>query len=96
MSKRIEHETCFYCDALVACNIERDHFPVPKRAGGTHTVRCCLSCHDMKDRFNVGDWPFSWVGRVISDLPKLSRETRIFLAKTLALCIASAKKNSPS
>jgi hypothetical protein len=32
---------------------------------------------------NVGDWNSVMMGKVIADFPKLSRETRIFLAKAL-------------
>lgn len=35
----------------------------------------------MKDRFRLDGWPDNWVQKVIDDFPKLSRETRIFLAK---------------
>jgi hypothetical protein len=48
MSDADTREPCFYCHGLVA---ERygagDHFPIPKRHGGTATVSCCSSCHDM-------------------------------------------------
>ena len=38
----------------------------------------------MKDRFGFDDWPEDWVEKVIADFPKLSRETKLFLAKILA------------
>jgi hypothetical protein len=31
----------------------------------------------------LGDWNFEMVGKVLADFPKLSRETRIFLAKCI-------------
>jgi hypothetical protein len=83
---------CFYCDCLVSKgNLEEDHFPVPRANGGELVVTACKSCHDMKDRFNLGDWPSGWVGAVINDWHKLSRETRIFLAKALRLVYTEVK-----
>jgi hypothetical protein len=78
-------KTCFYCDALVSGAGKGDHFPVPDRHGGAETVPCCQSCHDMKDRFQISDWPVEWISKVIADFPALSRETRIFLAKAISL-----------
>jgi len=80
-----EEKTCFYCGALVANGGEDDHFPVPAAAGGEITVPCCISCHDMKDRFPLGTWPPDWIQKVIDDLPKFSRETRLFFAKAIRL-----------
>lgn len=74
---------CFYCGALVSGNGRGDHFPIPRNAGGTETVPCCESCHDMKDRFALEAWPVEWIGKVIADFPNLSRETRLFLARCL-------------
>ncbi len=77
---------CFYCQALVARNnLEMDHFPIPESAGGQVTVPACRGCHDMKDRFNIEDWPAGWLAKVMLDFPRLSRETKIFLAKALGM-----------
>lgn len=77
---------CFYCGALVAKNdVELDHFPVPQHAGGEATVPACRTCHGMKDRFPLKAWPTEWIAGVVADFPHLSRETRLFLAKALAL-----------
>lgn len=78
---------CFYCDGLVARRSQSlgDHFPIPKRFGGDVIVPCCESCHDMKDRFRLEDWPVEWVSRAISEFPKLSREARIFFAKIIVM-----------
>ena len=78
-----EADICFYCGACISGNGKGDHFPLPKNCGGTVTVPCCLSCHDMKDRFSVGQWPTEWLSAVIADMPKMSRETRLFLAKAI-------------
>lgn len=48
-------ERCFYCDKLLDRH-EHDHYPVPKRAGGSRVVGACLLCHDLKDRFLLADW----------------------------------------
>lgn len=83
--KRAEPELCFYCGALVSGSGIGDHFPLPKRHGGEATVPCCVSCHDMKDRFPLDPWPVEWISKICSDFPALSRETRIFLAKSMSL-----------
>ena len=78
-------EQCFYCQCLISGGGRGDHFPMPERNGGETTVPCCVSCHDMKDRFPLDAWPDEWVIIVMRDMPKVSRETRIFLAKALAI-----------
>jgi hypothetical protein len=61
-------ETCHFCDALLASdNIEYDHFPVPRRAGGTEVVAACITCHDMKDRFLQEDWPRDLLNRALDE-----------------------------
>jgi hypothetical protein len=84
MGHRIQ-KTCFYCDSIYSTSRSApgDHFPVPKRHGGAECVPCCQQCHSLKDRMKLGDWNFEMVGKVIADFPKLSRETRIFLAKCM-------------
>lgn len=81
-----EQVRCFYCEALVRTTGHGDHFPIPKRNGGTLTVPCCESCHDMKDRFSLNDWPAEWIGKLLSQWHKLSREQRILFAKMLNIC----------
>ncbi len=82
-----KHETCFYCDAIfvVSPSAVGDHFPVPQRHGGIECVPCCVSCHSLKDRMKLRDWNMKMVAKVIADFPKLSRETRIFLAKCMTM-----------
>ena len=78
--------TCLYCGALVSGKqTAGDHMPIPFRNGGTYAVPCCTTCHDMKDRFTLEGWPDAWTTAVFSDWPKLSRETRIFLAKAASI-----------
>ena len=76
---------CFYCGALVSGSGRGDHFPLPASAGGTEVVPCCESCHDMKDRFGLDQWPSEWIDKIVADFPALSRETKIFLARVLRL-----------
>ena len=76
---------CFYCGALVSGSGEGDHFPLPKACGGARTVPCCVSCHDMKDRYTIDQWPQEWVVAVMRDMPRMSRETRLFLAKMVRM-----------
>lgn len=78
---------CFYCNGLVSGKGQGDHFPAPRNCGGTVTVPCCSSCHDMKDRFHLENWPTEWLTVVLQDFPKMSRETRIFLAKSLRVTL---------
>jgi hypothetical protein len=83
MSKHLEHRNCFYCDAIYVTSKSSigDHFPVPQRLGGTATVPCCRECHSLKDRISLGSWNNAMLSKVFLDWPKMSRETRLFLAK---------------
>jgi hypothetical protein len=61
-------EVCHFCDALLASdNVEYDHFPVPRRAGGTEVVAACITCHDTKDRFLQEDWPRNMLNRALDE-----------------------------
>jgi hypothetical protein len=71
---------CFYCGEQIS-RIEKDHAPIPKRHGGKITVDSCLTCHDMKDRILLKDWPSEWWNCVVADLPKMSLPTKLFLMK---------------
>ncbi len=89
---RKEHQECFYCGALCSGRIEMDHFPLPKHLGGKFTVPSCVSCHDMKDRFRLDDWSSSWWLTFVDDFPKLSRESRLVLAKLLRVMLPYLRK----
>ena len=79
-------KNCFYCGApLVVGSYQLDHFPIPARNGGKTTVPACLPCHDMKDRLLFEQWPSEMVNAILADFPYLNRETRIFIAKALAM-----------
>jgi hypothetical protein len=89
-SLRIEtddEEYCFYCNARVKGRKGNprlgDHFPIPYAGGGTTTVPCCRSCHEMKDMYRLEDWPAEWISKIIEDFPNLNRETKILIAKII-------------
>jgi len=85
MPKRNDFEFCFYCGAPTSRSCQGDHFPIPKRYGGTVTVPCCITCHDMKDRISIDNWNDASVALVMKEMNTLSRETRIFLAKVVTM-----------
>lgn len=78
---------CFYCDQIFAVSRSAigDHFPIPNRYGGELAVPCCHTCHSLKDRIPLKEWPVELLAAVINDFPNMKRETRIFMAKTIAL-----------
>jgi len=89
-------EECFYCGGLVSePHSTGDHFPFPDILGGVAVVPCCSSCHDMKDRFILSDWSTGWLKTVLKDFNRLSRETKIFLAKTIKTVINDKKMINP-
>ena len=47
---------CFFCRQY-ATRLEYDHFPIPYQFGGKLVVPACLTCHDLKDRKDLIDWP---------------------------------------
>lgn len=51
------HDQCFYCDQPLARWHEHDHYPIPKRHGGTHVEPVCINCHSLKDRQPLERWP---------------------------------------
>ena len=87
MSASRAHRTSVYCDCVYSTSRSAlgDHFPIPKRYGGTATVDCCVQCHSLKDRIQFDDWNGAMINKICTDFPKLSRETRIFLAKAITL-----------
>lgn len=92
-----ENVACYYCGSWISKgSAQLDHFPRPASRGGTDTVWCCTTCHDMKDRYDLKDWPEEWIRKVMEEIPKLSRETRIFLAKTIRLFAESREPGPPT
>ena len=85
--------------------MERDHWPVGKKLGGKHIIHSCGTCHHMKDRITLLDWPINWFVRAEPVIGKLrflwmglSREERIFLAKSLSqiLILLNNKRHQPT
>jgi hypothetical protein len=54
-NRRCACEQCFYCDRTLEVH-QHDHYPVPRRAGGTRTVAACPICHELKDRIPLRCW----------------------------------------
>ncbi len=75
-------DTCFYCDRPILMRLERDHMPIPKRNGGTHTVPTCVPCHDLKDRFPLDQWPLELMMQAFKECGPMGR---IYLAKAFAI-----------
>ena len=48
---------CAFCGRSCGSRGEWDHFPVPKRRGGKDVQALCVSCHDLKDRVILLNWP---------------------------------------
>lgn len=92
----LDKDVCFYCGGLVTKDCQQDHFPLPKNVGGELTVPCCISCHDMKDRYPLEKWPIEWVEKIIQDFPQLNRETKLFLAKAMRIAAEAMKRSKPS
>ncbi len=90
----MKYKECWYCGALISnTGGQGDHFPVPKRHVGLNVIPCCLVCHDMKDRFVFDNWPLSWWEPIIKDFPKLSRETKIMIAKVISVGMDQIKED---
>lgn len=58
---------CYYCE-LPAAAVEYDHFPIPKRFGGTETVPACLNCHTVKDRIRITQLPAGQLEAAMNEL----------------------------
>ncbi|WP_143261505.1 HNH endonuclease [Allokutzneria sp. NRRL B-24872] len=57
-SNRCSCARCFYCERTLASRRhEHDHFPVPRSTGGRRVVPACLDCHELKDQYNLCNWP---------------------------------------
>lgn len=54
-NQRCSCERCFYCDRTLDIH-QHDHYPVPRRAGGTRIVAACPICHELKDRIPSYCW----------------------------------------
>jgi hypothetical protein len=74
---------CYIC--LVPIHeqrMERDHFPIPERDGGTLVLDICLSCHDLKDRIGLAQWDVSMAVEGLAGLwTKAAAPERLILAK---------------
>ena len=77
---------CYICRRKLLGRFEKDHFPKPKRAGGTIVQPICVSCHDAKDRVSVGSWDIDEAFMGMHNLWENSTtEERILLAKIISM-----------
>lgn len=84
----IEYPRCHYCgQAVLEKHSRGDHWPVPKRYGGTATVPCCQPCHKAKDTLSLTNWDKEWLNIIFRDWPTLSREMKLFIAKLYDFCL---------
>jgi hypothetical protein len=92
-NRKCSCERCFYCDKPLDRD-EHDHYPVPKRARGSHIVAACLPCHDLKDRILLDKWDITAVfaawQELLEELPagllKELNSTKLGAAEIFALC----------
>ena len=78
-----DYQKCFYCN-VTAMRVEYDHFPIPKCAGGTEVVPCCVVCHDLKDRINILD--YTEYPKALNGLfEKADRHEKIVLARIMKM-----------
>ncbi len=78
--------TCFYCDVPIPrSRLEMDHMPVPDRCGGDSLVPACIVCHDLKDRVSLLHLPVEFLEDFMRDFSRLSRNSRIIMAKLYAI-----------
>lgn len=65
----MSRQTCFYCHApRDRTAIELDHFPIPKRHGGTTLVPACQICHTVKDRMSPDSYPPEFASRALEGI----------------------------
>lgn len=77
-------ERCFYCDRLVT-RFERDHFPLARRHGGRITVIACYTCHDLKDRITIDNWPIEFLSKALQNWSRVPVEWRLWIAVSMSL-----------
>lgn len=76
---------CFYCDLpLKGLAHHHDHFPLPARYGGELTVPACVSCHKLKEKGRVDQWPIEAISEVLVEMQHSGPWTRMVLAKLLS------------
>ena len=80
-------QNCFYCGAHLSSRHEHDHFPIPKRHGGTETVSSCLNCHDLKDRLPFDQWPQGMIEELMFAMTFAPHPLRLGIAKMYALSL---------
>jgi hypothetical protein len=82
-------ENCLYCGAILSTRHEHDHFPIPKRHGGTQVWPVCLNCHDLKDRLDLRNWE---PGMLLDGFESLPPAGKLLLGKLIAYQLDFKKK----
>jgi hypothetical protein len=69
-------ERCFYCETPLDVH-QHDHYPIPRRAGGSNVVAACPVCHDLKDRVMLRYWDleaaFTAIQELFCEVPEAAR-----------------------
>jgi hypothetical protein len=78
---------CYVCSAPVRSRGEMDHFPIPKRLGGTKVMPICINCHDDKDRHQFKIDSEDGFNCALSLWEKATTEERIMLAKLYTILL---------
>jgi len=72
MGKADKCGACYYCGLpFIRMRHEHDHAPVPRRCDGSKVVQACLTCHEMKDRTLLWDWPMELFAAAMTELQVL-------------------------
>jgi hypothetical protein len=83
---------CFYCfEQQSTGSCERDHFPLPKRYGGTEVVWACKPCHTLKDRYRLNQVVFGQAVNWLAQRPFL-----IALINQTVLAMAGKNEGQPA
>jgi len=73
---------CYACgEEYQKREIEKHHYPVPKRNGGKLTIPLCRTCHDFIDRYTLERWPLA---QVLSAIKNLDTDSKLFMLKLLS------------
>ena len=95
MTDCCDFERCFYCDRALTSRHEHDHFPIPVSLGGTETVACCLSCHDLKDRLRLSHWPIDAYADLMAEWPSIPPYTRLLLGHVMVWSLRAMLEEGP-
>jgi len=78
---------CYICSSSLRSRGEMDHFPIPKRFGGTKVMPICINCHDDKDRHFIKLDSEESFESAMSLWAKADTQERIILARMYSLIL---------